>query len=86
MEPMAPFLSSLASKKTLLRKCLDDFSAKVKAVSRYLASIISLSDGSNDDRNTKLNIIMDDEDPDSFILQAMSPLYEKCAKVTGKAS
>ncbi len=44
MEPMAPFLSSLASKKTLLRKCVDDFSERVKAVSRYLASIISLSD------------------------------------------
>ena len=44
MEPMAPFLSSLASKKTLLRKCLDEFSARVKAVSRYLVSIISSSD------------------------------------------
>lgn len=41
---------------------------------------------SNDDRETKLNITMDDEDPDSFLLQAMSPLYEKCANVTGKAS
>lgn len=44
MEPMAPFLSSLASKKTLLRKCLDDFSVKVKTISRYKASIISLCD------------------------------------------
>ena len=35
VEPMAPFLSSLASKKILLRKCLDDFSAKVDSVSRY---------------------------------------------------
>ena len=35
MEPMAPFLSSLASKKTLLRKWLDGFSVKVDAISRY---------------------------------------------------
>lgn len=35
MEPMAPFLSSLASKKTLLRKILDKFSEMVDAISRY---------------------------------------------------
>ena len=29
---------------------------------------------------------MDDEDPDSYLLKAMSPLYHKCAKVTGKPS
>ncbi len=29
---------------------------------------------------------MGDEDPDSFILQAIAPLYEKCANVKGKAS
>lgn len=37
------------------------------------------------DRDTRLNVIMDDEDPDSFLLQAISPLYDKCAKVTGKS-
>lgn len=37
----------------------------------------------NGDRDTKLNITMDDEDPDNSLLQAMSPLYDKCAKVTG---
>ncbi|KAM0805279.1 hypothetical protein BDR22DRAFT_969026 [Usnea florida] len=67
-EPMGPFLSSFASKKALLRKCLDQFSAKVREISR----------------DTKLNIMMDDEDPDSYLLKAMSPLYHKCAKVTGK--
>ena len=35
MEPMAPFLSSLASKKELLGKWLDSFSAKVDGISRY---------------------------------------------------
>lgn len=44
MEPMAPFLSSLASKKTLLRKRLDKFSENVNAISRYIASIISSCD------------------------------------------
>ena len=40
----------------------------------------------NGNRDTKLNITMDDEDPDSYLLKAMSPLYHKCAKVTGKPS
>lgn len=44
MEPMAPFLSSLASKKTLLRKCLDDFSANVNTISRFIVSIMSFCD------------------------------------------
>ena len=39
----------------------------------------------NGDRDTKLNITMGDEDPDNYLLQAMSPLYDKCAKVTGKS-
>lgn len=37
----------------------------------------------NSDRDTKLNITMDDEDPNSFLVQAMSLLYKKCGNVTG---
>ena len=87
VEPMAPFLSSLASKKTLLRTCLDKFSRQMETISRYIASISLLCDVlPNDNRETNLNVVMDDEDPDSFLLQAMSPLYNKCANVTGKCS
>ena len=84
MEPMAPFLSSLATKKVLLRKCLDDFSAKVDDISRYRRQSLSFLRFPNGDRDTKLNITLNDEDPNSFVLQAMSPLYNKCANVTGR--
>ena len=40
---------------------------------------------SNGDRHTKLNVMMDDEDSDNILLQVMSPIYGKCANVTGKS-
>lgn len=82
---MAPFLSSLASKKTLLRKCLDDFSLKLDAISWYRDLILFLlMRRPNCDRATKLNVTIGDGDSDSFLLQTMSPLYETCANVKGE--
>ena len=40
---------------------------------------------SNRDRDTKLNVIMDDKDPGNILLKVMSPMYGKCASVEGKS-
>lgn len=37
-------------------------------------------------RNTRLDVEMYEEDPDSFLMQAIIPVYEKCAAVQGRAA
>ncbi len=75
VKPMAPFLSSLASKKTLLRKCLDDFSAKVDYISRHANSVPFSRD-----------ILMNIETPSSIALWTtripIASSYRQCLRYT----
>ena len=40
---------------------------------------------SDGDRDTKLNVMMDDKDPGNILLKVMSPMYDKCANVKGRS-
>lgn len=34
-------------------------------------------------RNIKLEVTMEDESQDAFLMEAMSPVYEKCGSIRG---
>ena len=82
---MAPFLTSLSPKKVQLRKWVDDFFNQIQTISRYLRQNLTDEDA-DENRDTKFNVDMVDQSPNCFIMQAMLPIYDKCAGMTGTAT
>ena len=64
---MAPFLETLSTRKDHLRSVLEKFSKEIETVSR----------------DTKFNVTMEDSHPNAFLIEAISPIYEKCGKLKG---